>query len=286
MLVGVRWRYVLALGAIVLAGCSGNTTRTASGTGGAASAQLVGVGEPVPERGVEVGSPGTLQLRAADPGRSAGPPLLATLIRPVPREPRDVCFGIYAANESPEDGDVVCQVRGADPLISSVGEAAVPGRAALAAYVLGQVPRTVTRVELVGPDGTRPLPLSPDRMFLAQFAPSARGQVQLVAELADGHRFARAFALPLSSAQLASSYHPSRRPGAVFNDEVGESIVGRSYRQIVRRFGAPLETFHGASGERCAYYDVVGYENGWVFCFKHGVMDSALGNQAPPAGVR
>jgi hypothetical protein len=71
----------------------------------------------------------------------------------------------------------------------------------------------------------------------------------------------------------------------VFNDEVGENIVGQAFRRIVGRFGAPLKTFPGKGDARCAYYDVVGYPTGWVFCFKHGVMISAAGNQTPPAGV-
>ena len=77
-----------------------------------------------------------------------------------------------------------------------------------------------------------------------------------------------------------------RRPGAVFNGEVGENIVSQSYRQIVNRFGTPLKTFAGTGGELCAYYDVVGEATGWVFCFKHGAMVSAAGNQTRPAGVR
>jgi hypothetical protein len=76
-----------------------------------------------------------------------------------------------------------------------------------------------------------------------------------------------------------------RRPGAVFNGEVGENIVSQSYRQIVNRFGTPLKTFAGTGGELCAYYDVVGSATGWVFCFKHGAMVSADGSQTPPAGV-
>ena len=68
--------------------------------------------------------------------------------------------------------------------------------------------------------------------------------------------------------------------------EVGENIVSQSYRQIVNRFGAPLKTFAGTGGELCAYYDVVGEATGWVFCFKHGAMVSASGNQRRPAGVR
>ncbi len=284
MLGSVSLRYGLVVAVVLLAGCGGKTTPTASGTGGGANAHLVAVGEPVPARAIEVGSTGTLELRAPDPGRASGPPLRVTLIRPIPREPRDACFGVYAGNESPEDGDVGCQVRGPDPLVSNLGEAAVPGGASPATYVLGQVPSKVMRVDLIGLGGTRALPLTSSGVFLARFSSSARGPVRLVADLADGHTFVRAFVLPLSRAQLEHP-HPHRRPGAVFNDEVGESIVGQSYRRIVSRFGPPLKTLNATSGERCTYYDVVGYDNGWRFCFRHGVMDSALGNQAAPAGV-
>jgi hypothetical protein len=75
------------------------------------------------------------------------------------------------------------------------------------------------------------------------------------------------------------------RPGVVGPGEVGENIVSQSYRQIVNRFGTPLKTFAGTGGDLCAYYDVVGEATGWVFCFKHGAMVSAAGNQTPPAGV-
>ena len=114
---------------------------------------------------------------------------------------------------------------------------------------------------------------------------AARGPVRVVATLADGHQFTRFFQLPLSRGRATDRNPRYRRPGAVFNDEIGENIVGQSFRGIVSRFGAPLKTFSGRSGARCAYYDVVGYPTGWVFCFRHGVMIDAAGNRAPPAGV-
>jgi hypothetical protein len=246
------------------------------------------VGEPVHGPVADVlGSAGTLELSAADPTRSSSPLLFAALIRAIAREPRDVCFGVYTGNEHPADGDVGCQVRAADPLVSSVGVAAIPGRvqASLATYVLGQAPSDVRRVELFGPGGARTLPLSTHRMFLARFALAARGPVRLVATFASGHRFTRSFNLPLSRGRASDRNPRYRRPGAVFNGEVGENIVGQSFRGIVTRFGAPLKTFSGRGGARCAYYDVVGYPTGWVFCFKHGVMIGAAGNQPPPAGV-
>jgi hypothetical protein len=243
---------------------------------------------PVHSHAVVVSGPaGTLELRAADPARALGPSLFATLIRAVPREPRDVCFGVYAANESPVDGDVACQVRGHDPLLSIMGATAIPGhiRGSFATYLLGQAPTDVTRVTLIGPDGAQALPLSSHRLFLARFASAARGQVRVVATLADGHELTRIFSLPASVSQANDRRSRYRRPGAVFNDEVGANILRQSYRQIVRRFGLPLKTSTRPSGERCAYYDVVGYPTGWLFCFKRGAMASAGGNQAPPPGV-
>lgn len=254
----------------------------------ASRGHLLAVGVPVNSRAVVVlGLAGTRELAAGDPAHSLGPPLFATLIRAVQREPRDVCFGVYAGDESPADGDVACQVRSHDPLVVIAGDAAIPGRAraSFATYVLGQASADVRRLALIGPNGTRTLPLSLHRLFLARFAPAARGPVRLVATSADGRRFSRVFSLPVSSSQADDRRWRNRRPGAVFNDEVGENILSASYQQIVRRFGAPLKTSIRPGGERCGYYDVVGYPTGWMFCFKHGTMIGAAGNQTPPTGV-
>src|SRR5450755_2855382 len=59
----------------------GAATRTQTGS------NLVGVGMPVPVRGVKAGAAsGTLQLQAVGPGRSSHADLLATLVNPVARE--------------------------------------------------------------------------------------------------------------------------------------------------------------------------------------------------------
>ena len=70
----------------------------------------------------------------------------------------------------------------------------------------------------------------------------------------------------------------------VFNDEVGESILQRSYPSIVRHFGAPAAVDR-EQGNRCAYYEVVGAGAiGWRFCFAAtGRMISAAGNQHLPS---
>jgi len=60
--------------------------------------------------------------------------------------------------------------------------------------------------------------------------------------------------------------------------DIGESIVGTPYRTIVRRFGEP-EQVRRTGRELCGNWDTVGDPYDWQFCFRHGVMDSAMGNQ-------
>ena len=151
-------------------------------------------------------------------------------------------------------------------------------------YLVGQAPPGVIRVELLGPNGTRELRLSQAHMFLATFTQAARGRVEVRATLSDGRNLTNALALPISSAQMQAFSDRYRRPGAVFNN-IGENILGTRYREIVKRFGQPLATLSNSHGERCVYYDVVGYGTGWSFCFKHGTMTGARGNQTPPPGV-
>lgn len=183
MVAGVRLCCVLWSGVVVLAGCGGGSPtkpRPAplrpSGTGG----QLVFVGEPAPARPATVsGSGGTLELRAVEAGRSRRSSLLATLVRPVAREPRDACFGLYTANQDPVEGDVVCGVRRPDRFVNSLGETVIPGLPGNATYLLGQAPADVTQMQLVGPAGNHRLPLSAHRVFLAVLSPSTRGLVEV-----------------------------------------------------------------------------------------------------------
>ncbi len=192
----------------------------------------------MPARPVAVsGSAGTLELRAVEAGRSQRSALLATLVRPVALEPRDACFGLYAASQDPVEGDVVCGVRRPDRLVSSLGETVIPGLPGTATYVLGQAPADLTQVQLIGPAASHPLPLSEHRVFLAVLSPSARGAVELRAVFADGQSLTSTFTLPLTANQIAGALR-YRRPGAVFNDEVGENILTQSYRRVVSRFGA------------------------------------------------
>ena len=54
----------------------------------------------------------------------------------------------------------------------------------------------------------------------------------------------------------------------------------------MKQFGPPLRSYVGPNGVHCIYYDIVGYDRGWTFCFKGQAMTSAAGNQAAPAGAR
>jgi hypothetical protein len=169
--------------------------------------------------------------------------------------------------------------------VLSLGDAYIPHSSPLARFtvVSGQVDRDVERVELIGPGAMRTrLPLSAHRVFLVAFAPSARGPVRLVLERAHRPPFTHAFTLPLSD-QDRGAWPRVRRRGAVFDYGIGENIVSQSYREIIRQFGPPLRTFSRPHGVRCIYYDVVGYENGWLFCFRGEGMVGASGNQPPPA---
>jgi hypothetical protein len=277
MAVSVAIAILVAIAALSLR--HGPATRTPTGS------NLVAVGTPVPVRGVKAGAAsGALQLQAVGLGRSSHWRVLATLVNPVAREPDDVCFGVYAASQDPVDGDVLCSVRGHGRLVGVIGESSISGAGRLS-YLVGQAPPGVIRVELLGANGSRKLRLSAAHMFLATFAQRARGRVEVRATLSDGRNLTNAFTLPLSSAQIQIFSDRYRRPGAVFNGEIDENILGTPYREIVKRFGQPLVTLSNRHGKRCVYYDVVGYNNGWSFCFKHGTMTAADGNQTPPPGV-
>jgi hypothetical protein len=213
--------------------------------------------------------------------------LFLTLVRSVPREPRDVCFATYTANERRDDGNLGCQVRGREPLVLTLSYQFIPRSSPLARFTAayGQAAPGVSGVELVGPgDRKTSLPLSAHRTFLVAFSPTARGVVRLRLLFANGASFTHAFALPLTDRE-AGSWPRLRRRGAMFDGEIGENITTRSYRQIIRQFGPPLHSFIERKRTLCTYYDIVGYENGWTFCFRGQAMVGAAGNQPAPAGV-
>jgi hypothetical protein len=53
--------------------------------------------------------------------------------------------------------------------------------------------------------------------------------------------------------------------------------------QIIRQFGPPLRSFAKRNHTHCLYYDIVGYQHGWTFCFRGQAM--AAGDQPAPPGV-
>ena len=282
----VRRGLLAALGVLALAGCGGGQAvhrRTSSST--APGSSLVALGTPVAVRDIKAGAAsGALQLQAVGLGRLSHDGVLATLVNPITREAEDVCFGVYTTGQDPVNGDVLCGVRRHGTLVTVMGESSIPD-AGMVRYLIGQAPPGVQRLELIGLGGSRTLRLSAARMFLATFRDPAHGPVELRATLSDRRNVTSTFTLPLSSAQMRAFSERFRRSGAVFNDEIGENIVGTPYGQIVKRFGPPLATLSEGGGERCVYYDVVGYTTGWSFCFRHGTMTAASGGQTPPPGT-
>jgi hypothetical protein len=226
---------------------------------------------------------GTLELiaPAVGPGRSPGARLL--IPRVVGANPRDLCVITVSAGLSSSEGDESCDVRARGQAAVFVFRPGVP--AALGeprTVVAGIAGPDVTRVELVGPSGRRVLPLSADRGFLALYARRARGPLRVIARTATGRASVRRFMLPLRGRAIFAR-HVHRRPGAVFNDEVGENILRTSEAGRRRRFGTPAAVCtQGAV--RCVFYAVVGQgHRGWRFTFAaDGRMIGAGGGQPIP----
>jgi hypothetical protein len=166
-------------------------------------------------------------------------------------DPRDRCVATVAAGKPRTDADRWC----------SAGPGVFVSRPGIAGTVVGGIAAPgVVRIELDG----HQLPLSPQRAFLAVLA---RGRPHLVATSATGER------TRLTAGRV-------RRAGAVFDDEIGESILTRSRAEVIRRFGAPAATRAG-----CDYYQVVGDDRrrGWRFCYRAGgVMTGASAGQRLP----
>jgi len=77
-----------------------------------------------------------------------------------------------------------------------------------------------------------------------------------------------------------SAHHAHRPAHSIYNDEIGENIVGlrTPYRRVVQLFGAPLAKRPQPHGF-CVFYLVVRETpTGWEFCFRDGRMESAAGD--------
>lgn len=296
----MSWRVALFGFVVALTGCGSVATRTrtrpsepaqATRTGASVPgvrSQLVVLGEPVQPRWVEVmGVSGTVELRVEAPDAPTAAPLFVTLGRIVQREPRDVCFGTYTANESPEDGDIGCQVRGLEPLVLTLGDQFISGLVSGEVFpvLYGQAGAGVMTAQLIGPGAQRrSVPLSGHRIFLVAFSRVAHGAFRLSLRFADGTTLQHSFQLPMDPHEHGA-WPRVRRRGALFNYGIGENIVTKSLDQIMKQFGPPLRSYVEPDGVRCIYYDIVGYDRGWTFCFKGQAMTSAAGNQAAPAGA-
>jgi hypothetical protein len=228
--------------------------------------------------------PGWAELRAESPAADGRLAWRVVAMRPPPHGPRDVCLTFGLAAQDLAEADTRCDVSApGSGAVSFLDVPGIPDRfGPPPTLIMGVAPPDVRAVQVEGLGGTHPLPLSAHRAFVAVYAPSAHGKVRLVSTLGD-RKTVRTFELPAPPRSYLFAPHPHRRPGAVFNDEVGESITGLTYRQVVHRFGPPA-VVRREQGRRCAYYEVVGYANdGWQFCFRRdGHMFGAEGNTPPP----
>jgi hypothetical protein len=274
-----RWFVLAATAAVV--GCGGGH---APKPPVAPRAGVVTVGRPVAGRAVRAPTPGTVELRAASPVVGARQEWFVAVLRPPPGRPRDACLTIGLEEQDIGEADTRCDVlvprTGA---ISFVDVPGIPDRFGPSPTVISGVASPGVRgVRLEGLGGSRPLPLSKHRAFLAVYAPRARGKVSVVSQLGD-RDVVRSFDLPVPPRVYLAARHEHRRRGAVYDDEVGENITGRSYHQVARRFGPPA-AIRREQGLRCAYYEVVGSAgDGWRFCFaRDGHMVSATGGSPPP----
>jgi hypothetical protein len=245
------------------------------------AARVVSIGQPVAPRPVRVQRGGTLELKAAGVGRSPG--FRLAVLRAPGARPRDLCVATVALGLALPEANEACDVRTAGAAAVFFSQPGIPDALGpQPTVVAGIAPPDIARIRLSGPGGRRTLPLSEHRAFLALYAHSVRGHVRITADRAGGGTAVRTASLPLSRATVFPG-HQNRRRGAVFSDEVGENIIGRSYPSIVRRFGRPA-VVNRERGRRCTYYEVVGAGPvGWRFCFgDDGRLTTATGEQPIP----
>jgi hypothetical protein len=98
----------------------------------------------------------------------------------------------------------------------------------------------------------------------------------VVAGCGSGHKApSTPHAVP-APAGAPGTHHARRPPHSVYDDEVGESIIGTPYSRLVRMFGSPA-TRRSAPGGFCVFYDLVGQApRGWEFCIRGGRVESAI----------
>jgi hypothetical protein len=197
--------------------------------------------------------------------------------------PRDLCVATAPIGQGLGEANSACDVRAPGAAAVFVAQPGIPDRLGhTPTVVAGIAPPDIVRLTISGPGGRWVLPLSQHRGFLALYAHGTHGRVRIVADRIGGGSSTRTFSLPLS--RHTKLFRRHRRRGAIFDDEVGENILRRSYTRIVRDFGPPA-AIDREHGNRCAYYEVVGDGPiGWRFCFATGGrMLSASGNQHLPA---
>jgi hypothetical protein len=283
MAVRAAWHTALTAGAVVgCLGCGDDPTPERPPAAGPAA--VVSVARPVSPEPVKFPRPGAIELRARGVHQRGGAAWFAVVVSPPANRARDACLGIGLQQSDLYEADDVCDVMLPDGVVSFVEKSGIPDRYGPAPTIVsGVAAPAVSEVRIEGPGGTRRLPLSRHRAFMAVYAWDARGRVRLVAERRGAGPVVRTFRLPLSARDERTPSHQHRRRGAVFNDEVGEAIVGSSYAQVVERFGPPA-VIRRERARRCAYYEVVGSpHDGWRFCFgASGRMVDANGGKPPP----
>jgi hypothetical protein len=269
---------VTVSGAAAVAGCSHSAASQPQQA--RPSSRIVSIGHPTAPRPAQVQRGGTLELEASAVGSPRSPGFRLVVLRAPGADARDLCVATAPVGIGRGEANAECDVRVFGLAAIFVEQPGVPDRLGPEPTVVaGIAPPDIARIAISGPGGYWKLPLSKHRAFLALYAHGIRGRVRVIAYRRGGGSFTRTFSLR----SRHTNRHPHRRRGAVFNDEVGESILARSYTNIVRHFGPPAAVDR-EHGNRCAYYEVVGEGAvGWRFCFAAGGrMISAAGNQPLP----
>jgi len=275
--------FALVGGAAVVAGCSpspASQPREVQPNPG-----IVSIGRPTASRPFRDQRGGTLEMEASAVGKPRSPGFRLAVLRAPGADARDLCVATAAVGIGRGEANSACDVRVPKRAAVFAMPPGVPDRLGPEPTVVaGIAPSDISRIAVSGPGGHWRLPLSTHRAFLVLYAHGVRGSVRVIAYRRGGGSFTRTFSLPLSRHTNRRPSHPHRRRGAVFDDEVGESILQRSYTTIVRDFGSPA-ALDRERGSRCAYYQVVGQGAiGWRFCFAGtGRMISASGSQHLPS---